>query len=67
MKPATTFTECIEVYAGGGVRDGTLIGYAVRFAGSWDGWRVNPINRSIMERVAMDEPTADNAVARVAG
>lgn len=30
--------HCIEVVEGRGPDDGTLWGYAIRFAGSWDAW-----------------------------
>lgn len=54
--------KCIEVCQSGGVDEGTMLGYAIFFSGSWDGWRVVPGG---MKRVACDMATPDEAIAEI--
>ena len=54
--------KCIEVCCSDGIRDGVLLGYAIFFSGSWDGWRVVPGG---MKRVAADMATPDEVIAEI--
>lgn len=56
---------CIEVFMGGGALDGALLGYAIRFGGSWDAWQVQHPGHQVMRRVAVGLPTPEEAVAAI--
>lgn len=72
-KPNLSFTlivdhgACIEVCAAGGPLDGALIGYAIRFAGSWDAWKVMHPDHHCMTKVAIGVATHEEAVVAISG
>jgi len=57
--------KCIEVCGSRSPADGALLGYAVEFAGSWDGWRVQLPNHRRLEKVAIGV-SRDEAIRAVA-
>jgi hypothetical protein len=60
----TTTAKCVEVYCSRpGPAEGTLLGYVIRFAGAWEGYRAEGDG---LVRVATNEAYAV-ALARVAG
>jgi len=57
--------NCIEVCASSGPLDGACLGYAIKFAGSWDGWRVNHPLHTSMTKVAIGLETSEMAIAEI--
>jgi hypothetical protein len=39
-----------------GPMDGALLGYAIRFSGGWDGWKVQHPDHRTMTKVAINRP-----------
>jgi hypothetical protein len=49
-----------------GPLDGALLGYAIKFAGGWDGWLIDHPNHRQMTKVAINT-TREAAVKAVGG
>lgn len=56
---------CIEVCAGSGQMDGACLGYAIRFAGTWDAWKVMHPDHRRMQKVGISLATAEEAIAEI--
>lgn len=49
-----------------GASDGCLMGYAIHFAGTWDGWVVSPHDHRVMQNVVWNVAKAKAIEAVVA-
>lgn len=57
----------IEISGCGGIHDGCLMGYVIRFAGGWDGWCTLRADHQTMRQVCVNLSTreaAEEAVIR---
>jgi hypothetical protein len=60
-------SDVLEVCACEGPLDGALLGYAIRFAGKWDGWQVEHPYHTRMLKVAIGVDTSAEAIAEIVG
>jgi hypothetical protein len=59
--------KCVEVCCASGPRDGAVLGYAMLFAGTWDGWMVEETNHRAMCKVAISVETKEEAIRAIVG